>query len=253
MEFLKKLAALFFRESSVEEPSLVKSTAAIVTDEEAYIPYRSEVLNAYLLSRNVDLKDPLDASVKIKKLFKATPDTKVLNGTVNSTRNVVFSAGTNVVVMNLTDLVLTESALLLKSAIKDTIVIINVARNIRLSRNAKLMVQGIAPDNVLINHNGSTAPSLLANSSILGTIITGQRLLLSGRSSLTGETLRSSATLAGDSSIVNKTTENKIKLQKQRDEELKRIEAEELEKEVPKKKASDEKADNSIFEKPRWN
>lgn len=255
MSIWKFVTSLFNKKQN--EEVLVKTISAIVSDEEAYIPYRSDVLNNYLLSRNVDLKDPLDASVKIKKLFKPTPDAKVLNGTVNAKRNLSFTAGSNVVIINLIDLILNECSFLLKSDIKDTIVIINVSRNIQLHRNARFAVRGISPDNVLINYNGSGSPALLMASSLVGTLITPNRLVISGRSSLLGETLRSSPIVTDGSSVTNKTTANKIILQKKRDAELEELRKKEEEAANPsdpiKKKVSDEKADNSIFEKPRWN
>jgi len=251
MNFLQKLIQSLFG-NKPEDETLVKGAAPLVTEEEAYIPYRSEVLNNYLLQRNVNLNDPLDASVKIKKQFRQTTDAAVLKGTVDSRKNITFTAASNVAVINLTDLVLSECSFVIKSEFKDTIVIINVSRRLSLSKNARLTVRGLPPENILINFTGSGSPVLSFSSLLIGTIITAQSMVISSRSSLMGETLRSKPNIIGDGSMVNKTTENFAKLKKQREDELKKGIVPPEAVVIVKDKPSDESAGDEIFEKKKW-
>jgi len=194
-----------------------------VTDEEAYIPFRSKTLDDYLISKKVDLSDPLAASVRIRKFFKATPDTKKLNGDVNSKTNILVKAASNVVIANLKNLKLKECYLTFSSDIPNTIVIINVAGSLDFTRYGKLRVAGtIKPDDVLINCTGPFGPTIMSNSSLVGTVITMSMLSVLRECYFEGETIGSS-TIVSNGTMVNKTTENKAKLQKEREAALKEL------------------------------
>ena len=101
---IKKLFSWFFQEKENEE-NVLKTGNNIpdVTLEEAYVPHRSEMFDNYLLSKGVNLEDPIDASVKIRRNFKSTPDTAFLKGNVDIKRSVKIKAATNVVIANLRD------------------------------------------------------------------------------------------------------------------------------------------------------
>jgi hypothetical protein len=215
------LAKLFGWLFSGEQEELVGNSNVLVTKEEAYIPYRSEVLEKYLLSRDVDLKDPIDASVKIRKSFRATSDTSALKGNVDLKRSLTLKAKSNVVIANLRDFKLSEARLRVDSTFPDTILIINVTGKLSFTRNSKLELVGISPENVLINCTGSFSPSLMNNSELVGTIVTLKRLTILSNCRLNGETLGSEPNISRGT-MVNKTTENFARLVKEREAELKK-------------------------------
>ena len=199
------------------------SSVSQVTKEEAYIPYRSEAFNKYFLSKGVDLNDPIDASVKIRRNFKPTSDTAVLKGTVDIKRNLKLKASSNVVIANLTDLKIKDCSLTIESTFTDTFVVINVSRSLSLTRG-RLQLKGINPENVLINYTGASGPSLMTDSVLYGTVVTLSKMSILRNCTLFGETLGSEEPLISNGKMVNKTTENLARLQAEKEKELKQKE-----------------------------
>jgi hypothetical protein len=217
---LKKLFGWLFKEESA---LLVGSTVPLVTEKEAYVPFYSETLNKFLLSQGINLKDPIDASVKIRTKIKQTPDAVVLKGNVRTSSHSItpkVKAATNQVFITLKDLVLNQDTLIIESSFPDTIVIINVSGRLNLSKNSKIHFRGGIPaSNVLINYTGNGSPSLMTSSSLVGTLITPKRLSVLNGCVFEGETIGSEP-LVSNGKVINKTIENMAKLQAEREKEF---------------------------------
>lgn len=218
-EWLLKIFHFLFRSKN---NVTVSFQTPVVTKEEAYIPFRSPTLEKYLKSKEVDLRDPLDASIKIRKFLRSTPDTAILKGNIDSKQNVLLKSATNVMVANLQDLRLKECSLIIRSDFENSIVIFNIAGKLSLMKNAKIELRGtLKPENILFNCTGTFVPSVMTNSCLIGTVITLNGLSLLRGCKLEGETIGSEPNVSGGV-VVNKTTENMARLQKERLEQLKK-------------------------------
>ncbi len=221
------MSFLFGKKSTNEnyaQNSIVSNTELLppVTEKEAYVRFRSDTLEKYLVSKKIDLSkydDPIacaDAFVKIKGL-RATPKTPTEFKLSRSQRIAINS---KIIVLKLTDLSLNRCDLTITSSEEDAILIINVSRSFSLSNGRLFFGGGIKADNVIINCAGFA--SMLGRSSATGTILTRTPLTITGGSTLEGEIIGSKPNVAGSAVYKNKTTENLIKLQAERDAENKR-------------------------------
>jgi hypothetical protein len=215
--FLKNLLNFFFGKLKNNKGLIVGNSVPLVTEEEAYIPFRSEAFDKYFLSRSVNLNDPIEASVKIRRNFKSTPDTAVLKGNIDTKRSLKIKAATNVVIANLKDLKIRDCNLTIESSFANTFVVINVSNSLSLTRG-RIVLKGIDPENVLFNYTGPFGPSLMTDSTLVGTVVTLTKMSILRGCTLLGETLGSEPVIS-NGKMVNKTTENMEKLQAERQKE----------------------------------
>ncbi len=151
-------------------------------------------LETYLSGKTIDLTNPTAAKTKLTAI---TP-TVGYPSTLSLTRSQTIDGKLNsVVVLNLTDLVLSKDVVLtLKSTNPNAVFIINVKRNFSLN-SARIALQGVMQGNVLYNYVGSGAPSITGTSKLTGTLLSTTSTLVSGNSVVSGSVVGAAPKTSG--------------------------------------------------------